>query len=96
MFSFTADVKMIEADIILGTLNGTGAALPVMGHPPNTTSDISLTEFLQTIQNFNMASKDRIKGVKLDFKSTEVFEGSLGLLTHLWNTVRVNYSYIIK
>lgn len=78
---------MIEADIVLGTLtnNATAVEQPVMGHPPATTSDISLDQFLRQILAFNNKNTTVTKkGVKLDFKSTEVFNGSHALLQELW------------
>ena len=43
---------MMEADVVMGRLygeNDTVAKRPVMGHPPATESDITLTDFLNTI-----------------------------------------------
>lgn len=58
---------------------------PVMGHPPANTSDISLEQFLRQILEFNNKNTTTVKkGVKLDFKSTEVFNGSRALLQDLW------------
>lgn len=81
---------MIEADIILGTLRNdtSGPTIPVMGHPPNVDSDITLETFLGNILNHNAAHQNQTKGVKLDFKSTEVFVKSVSLLERLWPTVR--------
>lgn len=60
--------------------------LPIMAHPPNITSDISLEEFLREIWNFNSrVTKEQQKGVKLDFKSTDVFQSSLEILNTMWN-----------
>lgn len=61
-----------------------------MGHPPIKVSDISLSSFLNQILNFNNKNLDSKKGVKLDFKSTEVFVGSLELLTSIWDKVHEN------
>ena len=60
-----------------------------MAHPPTNTSDISLESFLNQILEFNnnLSDKTLMKGVKLDFKSTEVFSDSLELLKSLWNTM---------
>uniref|UniRef100_V5I8P8 Menorin-like domain-containing protein n=1 Tax=Anoplophora glabripennis TaxID=217634 RepID=V5I8P8_ANOGL len=83
------NIMMIEADIVLGTLtgtnntNGTNATeIPVMGHPPSNTSDLSLENFLTTIDLFNTNATNTTtrKGVKLDFKSIEVFNASITLL----------------
>ncbi|XP_063701580.1 protein FAM151B [Culicoides brevitarsis] len=85
--SLNGPIDMIEADIVLGTLtnNVTAPEQPVMGHPPATTSDISLDSFLRQILEFNNKNSSATKkGVKLDFKSTEVFNGSQALLRELW------------
>lgn len=79
---------MIEADIVLGTLDSGGdTILPVMAHPPNIISDLSLETFLRTILAHNQRHSDGVKGVKLDFKSIESFEGSLNLLKSIWHLV---------
>ncbi|BES94777.1 Uncharacterized conserved protein (DUF2181) [Nesidiocoris tenuis] len=70
-------INMIEADIVLGTVKGgSNISLPIMAHPPDNTSDISLEEFLNTALEFHDVSK----GIKLDFKSTQAFEASIDLL----------------
>lgn len=79
-------IQMLEADIILGQINTCGSFLPIMGHPPSTSSDITLKDFLLTVLEFNQNAVNS-KGVKLDFKSIEVFEKSLGILEELWNKV---------
>lgn len=56
---------------------------PVMGHPPIDHSDISLESFLNQIYTFNSFTALK-KGVKLDFKSIEVFNASMELLTSIW------------
>ncbi|XP_055916717.1 protein FAM151B [Eupeodes corollae] len=81
-----SDIDMIEADIVVGKINSSGPDLPVMGHPPAQTSDISLESFLHQILHFNN-NTNRKKGVKLDFKSIEVFEGSLAMLQDLWSSM---------
>ncbi|KAG4072692.1 hypothetical protein HA402_001804 [Bradysia odoriphaga] len=86
----SSDIQFIEADIVLGTLidDATHTQQPIMAHPPANTSDISLDKFLTQILNFNKAKDvDSKKGVKLDFKSIDVFEGSLVLLRSLWESM---------
>lgn len=79
---------MIEADIVLGHLvSGDGTILPIMAHPPHTTSDLSLETFLKTIREHNLQRPDDKRGVKLDFKSIESFSGSLNLLKTIWHQV---------
>lgn len=80
---------MLEADIILGELiNDTNKEqLPVMGHPPATTSDLTLDMFLSTVSLFNDHNKNNTKGVKLDFKSIEVFEKSISIIENLYSKV---------
>jgi len=84
-----SEINFIEADIVYGyLLNDTSmlTQLPIMAHPPNITSDISLQEFLRQIWDFNSrVPKEKQKGVKLDFKSTEVFQSSLAMLNTMWN-----------
>lgn len=82
-----AEIQMIECDIVYGTLIGDEAnqLQPIMAHPPNTTSDISLESFLNQVLTFNAGkAKEDQKGVKLDFKSTDVFQNSLPMLIELW------------
>lgn len=49
---------MIEADIIM---RGSDPKEPIMAHPPDTDSDITLKEWLEGVKAHN-------KGIKLDFK----------------------------
>ncbi|XP_060530348.1 protein FAM151B [Cylas formicarius] len=72
-------IMMIEADISLGKVNGDDKVVPIMAHPPDNTSDISLESFLQQIDAFNQDETNR-KGVKLDFKTIEVFNSSLDIV----------------
>ncbi|KAL7740320.1 hypothetical protein ACLKA6_018764 [Drosophila palustris] len=78
--ALSGDIDMIEADIVLGQLNGEGHNLPVMAHPPANVSDLTLEDFLYQIKAHNEVNEGAEKGVKLDFKSIEVFEGSLDIL----------------
>ncbi|EZA62872.1 hypothetical protein DMN91_003152 [Ooceraea biroi] len=78
----SADIMMLEADVTLGKLNNaTGSNstdIPIMAHPPNTESDLSLENFL----NINIENNGT-KGIKLDFKSIEAFEKSKEVLKNL-------------
>lgn len=90
IFLFLADIDMIEADIVFGLLDGdlSGEHRPIMAHPPTNSSDISLESFLTQILDFNNANvKEKQKGVKLDFKSTDVFQKSLPMLIELWGVM---------
>ncbi|XP_062121273.1 protein FAM151B isoform X1 [Drosophila sulfurigaster albostrigata] len=78
--ALSGDIDMIEADIVLGQLNGEGDNLPVMAHPPANISDLTLEDFLYQIKAHNEVNEGAEKGVKLDFKSIEVFEGALDIL----------------
>lgn len=73
---------MLEADIVLGHLTGKeGSLIPIMAHPPATSSDLALSEFLSTVAQYNnVNAKEKQKGVKLDFKSIEAFEKSQDLI----------------
>ncbi|XP_075974437.1 protein FAM151B isoform X3 [Anticarsia gemmatalis] len=71
-----SNICMLEADIVLGTISGKDEVIPVMAHPPATSSDLSLANFLSTVAQYNYENTDKQKGVKLDFKSIEAFESS--------------------
>lgn len=49
---------MLEADVLLG---GADPTEPIMAHPPDKHSDITLQEWLEEVQEHQ-------KGIKLDFK----------------------------
>lgn len=85
------NIEFIEADIVLGTIinDPTATPQPIMGHPPNVVSDLTLSSFLDQILQFNNQHPDATKGVKLDFKTIEVFTGSLNMLNSLWDKVNV-------
>lgn len=72
--ALASEVSMLEADVVVGQLSGKdGPPLPIMAHPPATTSDLSLADFLTGVSQFNNVNVKQ-KGVKLDFKSIEAFE----------------------
>ncbi|XP_034247808.1 protein FAM151B [Thrips palmi] len=73
--ALNGSVMMMEADVIMSA-----AGQPVMGHPPADSSDLSLLEFLRSVTAFNTDHQDAPKGIKLDFKSIEVFEKALEFL----------------
>ncbi|ELT90991.1 hypothetical protein CAPTEDRAFT_222574 [Capitella teleta] len=73
-----SDLMMLEADVLLrgqGTPNQTD--IPVMAHPPATDSDITLEEWVERV-----LSHHSNKGIKLDFKGTDVLEPALRILQH--------------
>ena len=70
----SGDIMMLEADVLMrnNTVNGT----PVMAHPPNVDSNLTLHSFLtQTTKS--------TKGIKLDFKTIEVVEPSLKMVQNV-------------
>jgi hypothetical protein len=70
---------MLEAAVVLGTLEGgSGKEIPVMAHPPDKVSDLSLDNFLTEVMS--ATQKGHRCGIKLDFKSAEVLEPSLSQL----------------
>ena len=72
-YALEDDTMMIEADVSAGD-----DGQPIMAHPPDTQSDLSLTLFLETvIQATESGTK---KGVKLDFKSLDILQPSLETL----------------
>ncbi|XP_017760136.1 PREDICTED: protein FAM151B isoform X2 [Eufriesea mexicana] len=80
----SADIMMLEADVVLGRLNGTNnTEIPIMAHPPANESTLSLDEFLRTVQN------NTKKGIKLDFKSIEAFNASKPILDKFRNDLKI-------
>ena len=72
---------MIEADVILRGQNTADQQLtPIMARPPDSTSDVTLVEWLELV-------KGRGKAVKLDFKSIEAVEISLQRLNEVKHEV---------
>ncbi|CAH3869576.1 protein FAM151A isoform X1 [Pieris brassicae] len=72
--ALATDVSMLEADIVLGHVKGKdGPPIPIMAHPPATTSDLTLADFLTAVAQYNNVNSKQ-KGVKLDFKTIEAFE----------------------
>ena len=67
-------VMILEADV----LNDPVRNIPIMAHPPATSSDISLTQFLTRVLLHSPP-----KGIKLDFKEIDVVEPSLKILDAL-------------
>uniref|UniRef100_A0A8C5P678 Family with sequence similarity 151 member B n=1 Tax=Leptobrachium leishanense TaxID=445787 RepID=A0A8C5P678_9ANUR len=65
-----SDVHMIEADVLL---RKSGDKEPIMAHPPQTDSDLTLQEWLLEVSLTD-------KGIKLDFKSLEAVQPSLLIL----------------
>ncbi|KAM4610816.1 protein FAM151B isoform 1-T3 [Polymixia lowei] len=65
---------MIEADILM---RGHDPKEPIMAHPPETDSDITLQEWLEEVMAHS-------KGIKLDFKSLEAVAPSMVLLEEVW------------
>lgn len=55
---FSGPSLMIEADIVM---RGRDPKEPIMAHPPDTDSDITLREWLERVKEYG-------KGIKLDFK----------------------------
>ena len=68
---------MIEADVSLGHVKHlpTLSKIPIMAHPPLTSSDLTLEDFLDTILN-----QAKPKGIKLDIKHIEVLEETLTII----------------
>ncbi|XP_072521264.1 protein FAM151B [Salminus brasiliensis] len=62
--------QMIEADILL---RGRDPKEPIMAHPPDTDSDITLKDWLRAVGTSD-------KGIKLDFKSLAAVAPSMALL----------------
>ncbi|KAJ8380676.1 hypothetical protein SKAU_G00014540 [Synaphobranchus kaupii] len=65
-----SSAQMIEADIIM---RGHDPKEPIMAHPPQTDSDVTLRDWLKEVTVSD-------KGIKLDFKSLQAVAPSMGLL----------------
>ncbi|XP_040841912.1 protein FAM151B [Ochotona curzoniae] len=66
---------MLEADVLLAS-EGPSRGQPVMAHPPETSSDISLQQWLTEVVRSS-------KGIKLDFKSLAAVAPSMVLLKEM-------------
>ncbi|KAK5931820.1 hypothetical protein CgunFtcFv8_003583 [Champsocephalus gunnari] len=71
--ALTGPTHMIEADVVL---RGRDPKEPIMAHPPDTDSDITLKEWLEKVKGCS-------KGIKLDFKSMEAVVPSVVLLEEM-------------
>ena len=76
------DTMMVEADVSLTTNNQ-----PIMAHPPNKTSDLSLMEFLDTVLNATEAGAK--KGIKLDFKDKDAVSKAITILEGLRHRIKI-------
>lgn len=79
------NVMMLEADVTLGRLIGRDEILPIMAHPPLNESDLSLQQFIERVI---LAQESKKKGIKLDFKSTDVFQSSWQIIDSLSDQVK--------
>lgn len=66
---------MLEADVLM---RGAEPLEPIMAHPPQTDSDITLRAWLQELSTHNN------KGIKLDFKSLDAVGPSMLILDQIW------------
>ncbi|KAL0978994.1 hypothetical protein UPYG_G00179040 [Umbra pygmaea] len=73
-----SSAHMIEADILL---RGHEPKEPIMAHPPENDSDISLRDWLKHVQASD-------KGIKLDFKSLQAVAPSMALLDDFRSELR--------
>ncbi|XP_030763658.1 protein FAM151B-like isoform X2 [Sitophilus oryzae] len=74
-----ATINMIEADVVLGTVGKDKTVIPIMAHPPDITSDLSLETFLELVNTSNIVNNTK-HGIKLDFKSTDAFLNSTAFI----------------
>ncbi|KAL9951113.1 hypothetical protein ACROYT_G043717 [Oculina patagonica] len=77
--ALSGEAMMLEADVLLRPADG----MPIMAHPPETDSDLSLEQFLKETIGSS-------KGIKLDFKSTSAVEPSLKILLDMTTDREVN------
>jgi len=82
-------MMMLEADVLLGTVIGGGSEkVPIMAHPPDLESDLSLQQFLDQVLLANTNGKR--KGIKLDFKALEVVPLALEMLGQIASQVSIS------
>lgn len=86
---------MIEADVVLGYLEDKTGPIPIMAHPPNTTGDLSLEQFLDVVLK-QRKSKDMRKGIKLDFKTQDAFMKSEKIVEQFLLSDPVSKQVVIK
>lgn len=80
------DTMMIEADVSMGFVVGhEDEIVPIMAHPPTFFSDLSLEDFMDRI--LEARNQGLKKGVKLDFKSTEVLQEAFQTLPSYENEI---------
>lgn len=68
-------VMMLEADVVMGC-----CGVPIMAHPPNTRSDVTLEEWVDTIIQSQLTGKCGRKGMKIDLKDLSVVEPCVRML----------------
>lgn len=66
-------------------------SIPIMGHPPYLSSDLSLDQFLTRVIEFNKKNATKPKGIKLDFKTIEAVNQSIPMLKTHWENVRIKH-----
>ena len=76
------DTMMVEADVSLTADNQ-----PIMAHPPNKTSDLSLVEFLDTVLTATEVGAK--KGIKLDFKDKDAVPKAIEILEGLRDRIHI-------
>ncbi|XP_078420552.1 protein FAM151B [Cetorhinus maximus] len=70
-----SDAHMIEADVLVGS-QGSHEGQPIMAHPPENDSDITLHNWLNEVLKSD-------KGIKLDFKSLSAVEPAMKMLVSM-------------
>ncbi|KAK5644125.1 hypothetical protein RI129_007970 [Pyrocoelia pectoralis] len=84
--ALNGSVMMLEADVLIGTLDNEPDLIPIMGHPPTNNSDLSLENFLQAVQDYNVNATSQ-KGIKLDFKTIEAVEESSPIIEKIYSQI---------
>ena len=81
---------MIEGDVILqGQGTDHRQLIPVMGQPPQTNSELTLTDWLDKVATYT----NKGKGIKLDFSSIDAVEIALQRLREFSITVRTIFFF---
>ncbi|XP_055307759.1 protein FAM151B-like [Sitodiplosis mosellana] len=93
----SSDIQMIEADVIIGK-HKNGYKIPIMGHPPFSSRDLSLEQFLTAVIEHNGNGDNNKKGIKLDYKTIEAVQQSVFMLKRKdlkANTLWINADIIL-
>jgi Uncharacterized conserved protein (DUF2181) len=78
------DITSVECDVMMGTLehdDSIDVPVPILSHPPNRHSDLTLETLLEAVTEDTLNGKRNLtKNLKLDFKELDALKPSLSLM----------------